>query len=177
MPVTVPSNVVQYIQQAANGTGIGYDTVACQVNEESGFNPNAVSPTGAEGPYQFEPGTFASYGHGSPFDWHDSTLAYINFMNALAQQFNNDIFNMLAAYNAGPANIQAGYGYAQTILACSGGGAQTGGEEPQPNPAQGPSPSGVASTDDWSQKVRNCAGQLGNTGVQTSWASRAIDRI
>src|SRR5579864_6841505 len=104
MGVSVPSDVVQYIKQAADGTGIGFGLVACQVNMESGFNRFAVSPTGAQGPYQFEPGTWAGYGHGDPFDWEDSTRAYIAFMNELGREFGGDIFQMLEAYNAGPGN-------------------------------------------------------------------------
>lgn len=177
MGVSVPSNVVPYIRRASQGTGIGFQTVACQVNMESGFQQYVTSPTGAQGPYQFEPGTWASYGHGSPFDWAASTEAYIRFMNDLSNQFGGNIFDMLAAYNAGPGNIQAGAGYASAILHCAGAGISIGRAQPQPLPQDIASPSGSGSTDDWSQKVRNSGGKVGDTGVQLAWASRAIERL
>lgn len=174
MTVSVPADVVQYIQQASQGTGIGFNTVACQVNEESGFNAGAVSPTGAQGPYQFEPGTWASYGSGSPFNWEDSTRAYIAFMNALAREFSNDIFNMLAAYNAGPGNIQAGYGYATVILDCAGAGVNTQRANPETNVGSGSPTQASQSTDDWSQKVRNSADQFHFAGTNALTAANAI---
>lgn len=177
MSITVPGDVVQYIQQAANGTGIGFQIVACQVNEESGFDANAVSPTGAQGPYQFEPGTWASYGSGSPFSWADSTLAYIAYMNALAQIEGNDIYNMLAAYNAGPGNLPAGYGYAQAILDCAGAGVNTSRQTMGESQGASSAPSGANSTDDWSQKVRNCAGQISLAGSNALSAGNSIVRL
>ncbi|MCW6510960.1 transglycosylase SLT domain-containing protein [Lichenifustis flavocetrariae] len=42
---------------------------------ESSFNQNAVSPTGAAGPYQFTKGTAAQYGLADPTNWADSTDA------------------------------------------------------------------------------------------------------
>lgn len=177
MGVTVPADVVQYIRQASDGTGIGFQTVACQVNMESGFNQWAVSPTGAQGPYQFEPGTWAGYGHGSPFNWEDSTRAYIAYMNELSRIEGGNIFDMLAAYNAGPANLPAGYGYATAILNCSRGGINVGPHAPQPIPNDIPSPSGTGSTDDWSQKVRNSASQIWWSGHNLLDASAGIERL
>lgn len=177
MGVTVPADVVQYIQQASNGTGIGFQIVACQVNMESGFNPNAVSPTGAQGPYQFEPGTWAGYGSGSPFNWADSTRAYINYMNALARIEGNDIFNMLAAYNAGPGNLSAGAGYAQSILDCAGAGVGIGNKVPSTNFGSSSEPGPAGSTDDWSQKVRNSADQFHFAGANALSAADSITRL
>lgn len=177
MAVSVPANVVQYIRQASDGTGIGYGIVACQVNEESGFDAGAVSPAGAEGPYQFLPSTFYSYGSGSPFNWEDSTRAYINFMNALSRQFGGDIFQMLAAYNAGPGNIAAGYGYATTILRCAGAGTLVG--RAQPLPSQGydtpvPAP---GNSDDWSGSIDRGGRELYFAGVNAFTAGEAIRRL
>jgi hypothetical protein len=177
MPVTVPSDVRKYIQQAADGTQLSFNVVACQVNEESGFNAGAVSPTGAQGPYQFEPGTWASYGQGSPFNWADSTLAYIRFMILLLRMFNGNVRDALAAYNAGPGNIGAGMGYADTILACSGGAVNVGIQAaPSIGTYQAP-PRGGGSGDDWSQKVRNCADQINFAGTNMLSAANGIMRM
>lgn len=120
MGVNVPiayQGLVTYMSQA---TGLPYQVVACQANEESGFNANAVSPTGAEGWLQFEPGTWASVGHGSPFNIVDAAQAYVVLMRQLLREFHGSVRLALAAYNAGPGNTTAGLGYADTILRCAG---------------------------------------------------------
>lgn len=177
MAVSVPSNWVWWVKAASNGTGIGFGIVACQINLESGFNPNAVSPAGAEGIAQFLPSTFASYSSGSPFNPNDALRAYIGFMNALARMEANDIFNMLAAYNAGPGNIGAGAGYATTILDCAGAGVNVG-RATAGNPSEfGAPPNAGNSTDDWSQKVRNSASQFHFAGTNALSAGNSIARL
>lgn len=120
MTVNVPSAYVPMVKYASQHTGLAYQIVACQAYVESGFNANAVSPAGAEGWLQFEPGTFAAYGHGSPFNVWDETYAYVNFMNVLLHWSGGDVQKALAAYNAGQFNWQAGIGYANEILAMAG---------------------------------------------------------
>lgn len=177
MGVSVPSNWVWWVNAASKGTGIGFQIVACQINLESGFNPNAVSPAGAEGIAQFLPSTFVSYASGSPFNPNDALTAYINFMNALARMEGNDIFNMLAAYNAGPGNIQAGAGYAQEILSCAGAGVGIGNKVPTTDFGSSSEPGPAGSSDDWSQKVRNSASQLHFAGANALTAANAIVRL
>lgn len=116
----VPSQYVSYVNAAAAATGLPAAVVAAQINDESGFNPNATSSAGAEGIAQFLPSTFKSYGTGSPYNTADAFAAYTKFMTALLQQFHGNIQDALAAYNAGPNNIPAGLGYAKTILSNAG---------------------------------------------------------
>jgi hypothetical protein len=123
-PPTPPADVLQYLQEAAKGTGLPLAIVEAQNYAETGYGSNeGPSSAGAEGPWQFEPQTWASGGYsGSITSWADSTKAYISFMNSLLKQENGNVENALAAYNAGPGNIQAGMGYAQGIIAAAGGG-------------------------------------------------------
>jgi transglycosylase-like protein with SLT domain len=123
-PPPVPSNVAPYIQQAAKGTGLPESVVAAQNYAESGYGSNdGPSSTGAMGPWQFEPGTWTSYST-SPFsdasNWAISTLAYIAYMKVLLKLEGGNVRNALAAYNAGPGNLSAGYGYADGILSDAG---------------------------------------------------------
>lgn len=122
-PPPVPSNVAPYIQQAAQGTGLPESVVAAQNYTESAYGANeGPSSAGAEGPWQFLKSTFT--GLGFPLSgitsWATSTQAYIKYMNQLLKQENGNVRNALAAYNAGPGNLQAGYGYADQILAEAG---------------------------------------------------------
>jgi hypothetical protein len=116
----VPAAYASYVNAAAASTGLPAAVVAAQINEESGFNPSATSPTGAQGIAQFEPGTFASYGSGSAYNVADAFAAYTSYMSALLKQFGGNVADALAAYNAGPGNLPAGAGYASTILGNAG---------------------------------------------------------
>lgn len=124
--VTVPSQYQQYITEASQGTGLPFAVVAAQVNEESGFQPSVTSGTGAEGFWQFEPGTYnavaaqAGVAQGTEYNVADETKAYVVYMDQLLSQFHGNVQDALAAYNAGPGNIQAGMGYANSILAAAG---------------------------------------------------------
>lgn len=156
MTVKVPSIYQQYVAQAAAATGLPQSVVAAQIDYESGFNPNAVSPTGAEGIAQFEPGTWSSYGTGSPFDPKAAFAAYAKYMKTLLDQFHGNVTDALEAYNAGPGNLQAGAGYAQHILSVAGqpGGIQLTGDTP--NGANGGANTGTNAQDaglgSWFQK-------------------------
>lgn len=118
--VAVPAQYQGLINQAAGALGISPDIVAAQIQYESGFNPQAVSPTGAQGIAQFEPGTWSTYGAGSPFDPAAAMTAYTKYMQALLVQEGGDVSKALAAYNAGPGNLGAGAGYASHILSVAG---------------------------------------------------------
>lgn len=119
--VAVPQQYQSYVDDAAKKLGVPPALVAAQINMESGWNPGAVSSAGAQGIAQFMPGTFAAYGSGSPFNVDDAFRAYVNYMRTLLNSFGGDTREALAAYNAGPANRQAGYGYADSILGAAGG--------------------------------------------------------
>lgn len=119
MPVGTGDSLVQ---QAASALGIPASVVAAQVNEESGGDTTALSPTGAMGEFQFEPSTYTGLGFpaGTEDDPNEEVKAYIAYMGQLLKQFGGNVKNALAAYNAGPGNIAAGMGYANTILGNAG---------------------------------------------------------
>lgn len=119
----IPSNVVQYIKEAASGTGLPESVVAAQNYVESDYGRNVgPSSAGAEGPWQFLPSTWSGLGEpaGQENNWSVSTQAYVKYMKQLLAQEHGNVRNALAAYNAGPANLQAGYGYADEILSLAG---------------------------------------------------------
>lgn len=73
---------------------------------ETGNNPNQTSPRGAQGPYQFMPGTWADYGAGGdPFNPQDSRAAAGRFMSHLLAKFAGNLREATAAYNWGEGNV------------------------------------------------------------------------
>lgn len=72
---------------------------------ESGGNPNAGSPAGAQGPYQFMPATAASVGVSNPFDPQQARQGAAKYLAQLYQQFGGDANKAIAAYNAGPGRV------------------------------------------------------------------------
>lgn len=72
---------------------------------ESNFNPNAVSPAGAQGLMQFMPATANQYGI-DPFNVPSSIDAAGKHMRYLLNKFNGDLPLAVAAYNAGEGNVE-----------------------------------------------------------------------
>lgn len=97
---------VSVARQDAINAGINPDTFVRQIQQESGFNPYAGSPAGAEGIAQFMPATAASMGI-NPYDPAQALNGAAQMMAGLANQFGGDYAKALAAYNAGPGAVQS----------------------------------------------------------------------
>lgn len=177
MSVNVPGYAVRYINEASGGTGMAYAICAAQCQVESGFDSSAISPAGAEGPWQFLPSTFASYGSGSPFNWQDSTLAYINFMRFLLNYFHGSVRYALAGYNAGPGNPGAGLGYADEIIALAGSGATRVGSTTPGGQVTGFGAGPATQDDDWSWYIYRAAYWMNDTARDAGNYAAAIRRM
>jgi soluble lytic murein transglycosylase-like protein len=95
------------IERAAERWNVSAGLLAAQLMAESNFNPFAVSPAGAQGIAQFMPGTAASYGLRDPFDAPAAIDAQGHLMSDLLDEFGGSVSLALAAYNAGPAPVEA----------------------------------------------------------------------
>lgn len=72
---------------------------------ESSFNPNALSPKGAQGLMQLMPATASHYKVQNPFNARENLRGGIEFFSDLMTRYENDIRLALAAYNAGPGAV------------------------------------------------------------------------
>jgi cell wall-associated NlpC family hydrolase len=132
-----PPEFVPWLQKAGSiCPGIDPALLAAQVETESAFRVDAVSPAGAKGPAQFMDGTWPSWSKPddgkppppSPFSIPNGVMAQGRFMCALYQQAVEAIANLtasgdpvglaLAGYNAGFGAVEK-YGgippYADTV--------------------------------------------------------------
>jgi hypothetical protein len=100
----------QLITTTARGYGLDPALVKAVVKCESGFNPWAQSPKGAQGLMQLMPSTQTMLGVSNPFHPQHNVEAGARYLAMLKQTFSGDEQLALAAYNAGPqAVIAAGY--------------------------------------------------------------------
>ncbi len=106
LPAFVPDRFAPMLARAAQRYSVSAALLAAQLHQESGFNPAARSPAGAEGIAQFMPGTAAAYGLRDPFDAAQAIDAQAHLMRDLLRRFGSVPFG-LAAYNAGPAAVAA----------------------------------------------------------------------
>ncbi|HET9152632.1 MAG TPA: transglycosylase SLT domain-containing protein [Solirubrobacterales bacterium] len=106
LPTFVPARYRETILRSAARWGVPPALMAGQLMAESGFDPNAGSPAGAQGIAQFMPGTASSYGLANPYDPVAAIDAEAHLMSDLLHQFGSPEL-ALAAYNAGPAPVEA----------------------------------------------------------------------
>lgn len=93
------------IAQAAAEAGIPEALLRAVITQESGFNPDVVSPAGAQGLMQLMPVTSRSLEVEDPFDPEQNVLAGARFLRKLSDRFNGDIERTIAAYYAGPTAV------------------------------------------------------------------------
>ncbi|MFL5818678.1 MAG: lytic transglycosylase domain-containing protein [Conexibacter sp.] len=104
LPSFVPPRFTAPIASAAQRWNVSAALLAAQLYAESGFNPYATSPAGAQGIAQFMPGTARSLGLENPFDARQAIDAQGHLMRDLLRQFGS-VPLALAAYNAGPGAV------------------------------------------------------------------------
>jgi len=91
-------------RQDATQAGIDPGVFVNQIQQESGFNPRASSPAGAQGIAQFMPGTAAGMGI-NPWDPASALAGAARLDAQNLKKYNGDYSKMLAAYNAGGGSV------------------------------------------------------------------------
>lgn len=105
LPSFVPARYREPLLRSGARWSVSPALLAAQLMAESGFDPNAGSPAGAQGIAQFMPGTAAAYGLTNPFDPVAAIEAQAHLMSDLLRQFGSPEL-ALAAYNAGPGAVE-----------------------------------------------------------------------
>jgi soluble lytic murein transglycosylase-like protein len=102
--------VKPFIESAAKDNSLPVTMVRAVIEQESGYLPCAVSPKGAQGLMQLMPDTANDLSVKDVFDPKDNIAAGAKYLKQLLDKYKGDNKLALAAYNAGPAAVDAANG-------------------------------------------------------------------
>lgn len=94
------------IVAASRDTGLDPGLVLAVMMEESGGNPQALSPRGAEGLMQLMPATAEELGVTNRTDPMQNVRGGARYLKNMLERYSGDLDLALAAYNAGPGNVE-----------------------------------------------------------------------
>jgi Transglycosylase SLT domain len=101
-----PQELNEVINSISDQHHLDPDFINSVIHAESGFNPRALSPKGAQGLMQLMPGTASKLGVSNAFDPRANVEGGTRYLSELLQRYNFDVIKALAAYNAGPQRVQ-----------------------------------------------------------------------
>jgi soluble lytic murein transglycosylase-like protein len=101
---TPPPAIANLVDHSARQYGVDPLLVHSVIQVESNYDPNAISPKGAEGLMQLMPQTSRMLGVGNSFDPGENIEAGVRYLKYLQDLYKDDRL-ALAAYNAGPGAV------------------------------------------------------------------------
>src|SRR5262245_48843405 len=104
---TSGSDICRVVTQSAADNGLPLEFFTRLIWQESRFNPNAISPKGAQGIAQFMPGTASGRGLVDPFEPAQALREAASYLRELRTTFRGSLGLAAAAYNAGPGRVEA----------------------------------------------------------------------
>jgi soluble lytic murein transglycosylase-like protein len=98
------------VDGAARVYNVKPELIYAVIAAESHGDPAAISRSGAVGLMQLMPGTSAQYGVGDAFDPQANVNGGVHYLHDLLHKYHGNVSYALAAYNAGPALVDAVHG-------------------------------------------------------------------
>ena len=99
-------DISNIVKSTCQKYGVDDKLVMALINQESGFNQNAISKVGAQGLMQLMPATAKSLGVTNALDPVQNIEGGVKYLQGLLNQFHGNKILALAAYNAGPNAVK-----------------------------------------------------------------------
>ncbi len=93
------------INEASRQYNVNKQLIQAIISTESCFNPNAVSPKGAQGLMQLMPFTAKRFGVNDSFDPAQNIIGGVKYLRFLLKRFRGEASLAIAAYNAGEGAV------------------------------------------------------------------------